>query len=412
MSLTTRVLIALVAGLGGGVAISFSESVGLSTLVSFVEPIGALWVNAIRMTVVPLVVSLLITGIASNTPKRMGQVGGRSLALFVALVAAGAVFVAVVAPPLLSLATFDPEAFSALRESVPSVEAELPPVREWVVGLIPSNPLRAAADGAMLPLIVFSVITALAMTTIGEAHRSTLLRLLSAVSRVMFVIVDWILIVAPIGVFCLVLPLAASTGVDLVGALSFFLVIVCGLLVVATVALYPVATIVGGVPLRTFARACAPVQALAFSTRSSLATLPVMLESADRYLQLPERVSGVVLPVAISLFKYASPVARITGTFFVAHLYGVDLGIVEISTITAAVAGLSFYSPGIPSGGLFIMTPIYIALGLPVEGVGLLIALDLIPDMFITVGNTTADMAAAVIIARFDSDEASPSTTE
>jgi Na+/H+-dicarboxylate symporter len=264
----------------------------------------------------------------------------------------------------------------------------------------------------MLPLIVFSVITALAMTTIGEAHRSTLLRLLSAVSRVMFVIVDWILIVAPIGVFCLVLPLAASTGVDLVGALSFFLVIVCGLLVVATVALYPVATIVGGVPLRTFARACAPVQALAFSTRSSLATLPVMLESADRYLQLPERVSGVVLPVAISLFKYASPVARITGTFFVAHLYGVDLGIVEISTITAAVAGLSFYSPGIPSGGLFIMTPIYIALGLPVEGVGLLIALDLIPDMFITVGNTTADMAAAVIIARFDSDEASPSTTE
>ena len=101
----------------------------------------------------------------------------------------------------------------------------------------------------------------------------------------------------------------------------------------------------------------------------------------------------------MALFKFASPIARGTGTFFIARLYGIDLGVVEIATITGAIAALSFYSPGVPSGGLFIMTPIYIALGLPVEGIGLLIALDLIPDMFITTANVTADMSVAVILS-------------
>ena len=152
--------------------------------------------------------------------------------------------------------------------------------------------------------------------------------------------------------------------------------------------------------MSTFARACAPAQAVAFSTRSSLASLPAMLESAEHQLKLPMSVGGVVLPVAVALFKFASPIVRGTGTLFVAYLYGIDIGAVEIITIMAAVAGLSFYSPGVPSGGLFVMTPVYIALGLPVEGIGLLIALDLIPDMFITTANVTADMSVAMILGK------------
>lgn len=400
MTQTTRVLFALIAGLIIGIVISVTDVAALRTFVSVGEPIGVLWVNGIRMTVVPLVVSLLITGVASASPSSAGRVGGAALLWFVILVAGGAVLTAVAAPPLLGFGQFDIDAFAALRESASSMQVEMPPFRDWIVGLIPSNPVAAAAEGAMLPLIVFSAIFALAITRLDDEPRGRLVEFFDAIAKAMLVIVGWILLMAPVGVFFLVMPLAATTGVDLVKAMGWFLVVACGLVTVALAALYPITAAFGGVSVRAFAKACAPAQAVAFSTRSSLASLPAMLEAADRDLRLPPSVSGISLPVAVALFKFASPIARGTGTFFIARLYGIDLGVVEIATITGAIAALSFYSPGVPSGGLFIMTPIYIALGLPVEGIGLLIALDLIPDMFITTANVTADMSVAVILAK------------
>jgi len=159
-------------------------------------------------------------------------------------------------------------------------------------------------------------------------------------------------------------------------------------------------TDLGGISVREFARAAAPAQAVGFSTRSSLATLPVLVEEAEDTLGLPESVTGLALPAAVSVFKYASPIVRITGTFFVASLFGIDLGLVEGLTIMVGVAALSFYSPGIPSGGLFVMAPLYQALGLPIEGIGILIALDIVPDMFITGSNVTADLAVAALLAQ------------
>jgi Na+/H+-dicarboxylate symporter len=400
MNVAMRVFVALVAGLILGVVVAVSGQPALFAAVSVVEPIGTLWVNGIRMTVIPLVVSLLISGIGSGSPSHVGRVGGRAALWFVLLVAGCSVFTAVAAPPLIGLAPLDADVFVSLRESTQTPDVELPPFRDWIVGLLPSNPVAAAAHGAMLPLIVFSVIFALAVTRLREEHREMLVGFFTAVSKAVLVIVEWLLIAAPVGVFFLVLPLAARTGVDLVGAMGFFLLIACGLITIALVALYPVASWFGGVSMLQFARACAKPQAVGFSTRSSLASLPAMLEAAEKELGLEPRVSGIVLPAATAVFKYASPVARITGTVFVARLFGVDLVAVEIAAIAAAIGALSFYSPGVPSGGLFVMTPVYIALGLPVEGIGLLIALDLIPDMFITTANVTADMAVVVILGK------------
>ena len=400
MNPTTRVLLALIVGLIIGVVISVTDIAAFRAFVSMGEPIGALWVNAIRMTVVPLVVSLLVTGVAAWSPTSVGRIGGAALLWFVMLVAAGAVLTAVAAPPLLGLGQFDGDGFVALRESVANTQVELPPFRDWIVGLIPANPVAAAAEGAMLPLIVFSTILAMAITRLDTEPRRRLVEFFDAIAKAMLVIVEWILLVAPIGVFFLVMPLAANTGIDLVRAMGWFLVVACGLVTVGLVALYPLTAVMGGVSMRDFARACAPAQAVAFSTRSSLASLPAMLEAADRDLEIPASVSGIVLPVAVALLKFSSPIARGTGTLFIAHLYGIDIGAVEVMTIIGAVAALSFYSPGVPSGGLFIMTPIYVALGLPVEGIGLLIALDLIPDMFISTANVTADMSVAVILAK------------
>ena len=391
---------ALLAGLAAGLIVSWVQHPTLLAATAAVEPIGTLWVNAIRMTVVPLVVSLIVTGVASNSAGSAARIGGRAVALFVILIAGAALLAALAGPPLLALAPFDTEAFAGLRETTSTTEVQLPPFRDWVVNLIPSNPIRAAAEGEMLPLVVFSAILALAIIRLESQHKQALVNLFAAVSRAMLVIVEWILIAAPVGVFCIVLPLTASTGVDLVGAMGAFLLIACGLVSLALVALYPVAVLGGGISLRRFARACAPAQAIGFSTRSSLASLPAMLEAADHDLKLPPQVTGIVLPVAVALLKFASPTARITGTLFVAQLYGIDLGVVEIAAITGAIGALSFYSPGIPSGGLFIIAPIYMVFGLPVEGIGLLIALDLVVDMFITAANVTADMTAAVVLAR------------
>ena len=182
MSLTARVLAALVSGLAVGVAIAWSKSPALLSVASAVEPIGALWVNAIRMTVLPLVVPLLFTGIASSSGHNIGRMGGRAVAWFVGLVAAGALLTAIVAPPLLSLADLDSAAFASLREGTSTAAIELPRFRDWIVNLIPSNPVRAAADGAMLPLIVFTAIFALAATRLESAHRDTLVDAFTAVA--------------------------------------------------------------------------------------------------------------------------------------------------------------------------------------------------------------------------------------
>lgn len=401
MSLTNRILIALVAGLSVGVFISWNQGDWLLTGVSWVEPIGTLWVNGIRMTVIPLVVSLLVTGLASTSAGRAARIGGRTLAVFVALVTFSALVAAILAPPLLSLASFDANAFAALRETTSATQMELPPFRDWIVGLLPSNPVRAAADGTMLPLVVFSVIFAMAITRLETRHKQTLVDFFEAITRTMIVVIEWILMVAPVGVFCLVVPLAARTGADLVGAMGVFLLIACGLVLLVLVALYPVAVLIGRIPLGQFARAMVSPQTIGFSTRSSLASLPAQLDAANDDLKLPEQVTAIVLPVAVALLKYASPTARITGTFFIARLYGIELGVVEIAAITGAVAALSFYSPGLPSSGLLIMAPIYIAFNLPMEGIGLLIALDVVVDMFITAANVTANVTVAVLIARF-----------
>ena len=401
MSLTVRVFLGLIAGLAAGLAISALPA--LDGVVAWVEPIGTLWVNAIRMTVVPLVVALLIAGIAGTRSRAAGRIGGAALVLFATLIAFSSLFTALASPPLLAGIELDEAAVASLRESAAGAiagAAELPPFSEWITELVPANAVRAAADGAILPLVVFTAIFAFALARLPAPSRDPVLRFFESVREAMLVVVGWILAVAPLGVFGLVLPIAARLGAQFAGALGYVVLVICGLLVISILALYPVAVIGGGVPLRRFAAACAPAQAVAFSTRSSLASLPPMIEEAERTLRLPPRVTGLVLPLAVSIFKFSSPIARTAETLFVATLYGIHMGPAEVALLAGAIGLLSFYSPGIPSGGLFVMAPVYVAFGLPVEGIGLLLALDLIPDMFITVSNVTADMTVAVVVAR------------
>jgi len=402
MSPSARILIGLALGLIGGIGYSLLDAGADSLLPSVIEPIGTLWVNAIRMTVIPLLMALMITAIAGQeTTGIVAELGGKTMALFVAMIVASSFFTFLVAPPLIAMLNIDPEASRLLLESTASENVgstELPPFRDWLVALIPINPIRAAVNNAVLPLMIFTGLFSMALLKIEDKLRSTVVDFFSAIKETMFVLIAWIMVIAPVGIFALVFPLAATLGVSAISVLGSFIVIVCALITLITLTLYPLAARVAGIPVKEFARALAPAQIVGFSTRSSLAALPASF-TATEALGVPNKVSGVVLPIAVTLFKFASPIGRTAGTYFVARLYGIDLAFYELFIVAAAIGLFSFYSPAIPSGGLLIMAPVYISLGLPVEGIGILIAIDLVVDMFITAANVSANVTAAVVLS-------------
>ena len=406
MSLTARVLIALIAGFGLGLAASASDSPTLLAIARGIEPVGTLWINAIRMTVIPLVVSSLIAGVAgAPDPAAVGRIGGRALIIFVAVLGATAVFSIVVGPIALAGLDVDPAAAQSLRESAAAVNvsertASLPTFRQWVVDLVPQNPIKAAADGAILPLIVFSLALGLAMTRITGTAAPALVRFFQALAAAMLVLVRWVLALAPIGVFALAVPLATRLGIAAAGAVLYYIALVVGMCIVVIAAMYPLAAVLGRVRLRAFARASAPAQAVAFSSRSSLAALPAMIEGAEDMLRLPRSVTSFFLPLAASMYRVGGVIGQIGGVLFLARLYGFDLTPAQLGTIAVTAVLTSFSVPGVPGGSILVMVPVLLAAGLPVDGVGILLGVDTIPDMFRTTTNVTGHMAAATILAR------------
>ncbi|MGH7624313.1 MAG: dicarboxylate/amino acid:cation symporter, partial [Gemmatimonadaceae bacterium] len=278
---------------------------------------------------------------------------------------------------------------------------QLPSFSQWLVSLVPVNPVRAASDGAMLPLIIFALAFGIALLRLPEQRRAGVTAFFQSVFDAMLVLVRWVLIVAPLGVFALALPLAARLGVSAAGAIVFYIVVVSLLAALFGIGLlYPAAALVGRVSLGAFARASAPAQAVAFSSRSSLASLPVMMDSAAGRLGLPAEVSSFFLPLAASLFRAGAAVGLTFGVMFIARLYGVSLGPAQLATVVVTVVLTSFSIPGIPGGSIIAMVPVMLAAGVPVSGIGILLGADTIPDMFRTTVNVTGDMAAATIVAR------------
>ncbi len=410
---TVLALLALVAGTALGAVAAGSGSRALGAAVEALAPLGTLWVNAIRMTLVPLVVSMLVTSVAGVADVRaVGRLGGRALVWFVVLLVGCALISALAAPALFRYVPVDASAAAALRAhagAAASAPAEVPTIGGFLTGLVPVNPIKAAVDGAMLPLIVFTLLFAAAVTRLAPEPRALVTGFFRAVSDAMLVVVGWVLALTPIGVLALAAGLGRDLGAGAIGAVGGYVLILCGLATVVMLLCYPVAALFGRVPLRTFARAVLPAQAVAVSSRSSLASLPALIAGFRDTLGDRPAVTGFVLPLAVSTFKLNTPVADLAGPLFLAHLYGVPLGPGQIATMTLVTIAMSFSNPGIPSGGLFVVTaPVLLAVGLPLEGVGLLIAADAIPDVFNTLVNVTADMTVAAILARGAGDGVVP----
>lgn len=409
MSQTARVLTGLVAGIVLGVLLAWLDPALAGQVANLVEPFGKLWLNALQMTVVPLVLALVIVGInQTSDAAHSGRVARRAIITFVALLFAAAAMTAVLAPLVLSMLQPDPAVAAALRGHETEVQAANGGWASALIAIVPSNAVAAAAAGAMLPLVTFALFFGFALTRLEAPARAQVVGFFKAVGDAMIVVVRWVLWAAPVGIFALVLALTARAGLGMLQALGIYIALECALYALAVVLLVGVGVAFGRQSPGRFISGLVPVQAVAASTQSSLATLPAMLDSARQRLGFSPRVSGLVLPMAVSLFRITSPIQYLATACFVAWAMGIELGPAQLATGVVLAVLVSMGSVGLPGQAIFLATnvPVSQAMGLPIAPLAVLMAVDAIPDVLATVGNVTGDMTATAVVARQTRDEA------
>lgn len=408
-ALTVWSLAALAVGLALGALGHRSDAVGFRVVSELVGPLGDLWLAALQMTVLPLVVVHLLAAIVgAGGRESLGGLGGRALGLFVVMLLAAGAFTLLVTPPLLSATAPDTGAFAELRAAtaVPQAARDAAAAGtgsfgEWIGHLLPSNLFEAARRGEVLPLLLFTALFALAIRQLPGEQREPLERTFMALSAAMMVLVRWLLVVTPIGVFALSFMLGRTTGLEAAGMLGGLVLLQCGLMTAFTLLLYPVSAMLGRVSLGAFARAVVPAQLVALSTRSSIAALPALVEGGRTHLHLPQSATSFVLPLTVSLFKVNRTISSTSKLLFLAYVFNVPLSGGTIATFVLTIVVLSFSSVGVPGGGSAFKTmPAYLAAGLPIEGIIIAEAVETIPDIFKTVLNVTGDMSAATVLSR------------
>lgn len=404
MSQATRIFLALLGGLALGVGWSAFATGSADDAISVAQPIGAAWLNALRMTIVPLVVALLVTGIVQAAEAaRANRLAGRSIATFIVLLWCSSALGAFLALGLLGIFPLPEGPAAALRAVFAGAEpvGEVPPFSAFLAAMIPTNPIAAAAEDAFLPLIVFTTAFAFAVSKVPEEPRETMKRFFRALADAMLVLIGWVLWLAPIGVGALAFSVGAQAGTAALGALVHYVLIVTAVGGVIWLAAYPIARVGAGLPFGSFARAVVPAQAVAISTQSSLASLPAMLKSADR-LGVPVTTAGVVLPLAVAIFRVTGPAMNIAVAIYVAHVFGIELGPTQIAAGIAAAAITTMGAVSLPGSISFVssIAPIAIAMGVPIEPLALLVAVETFPDIMRTVGNVTMNVAVTGTVAR------------
>lgn len=392
----------LVAGLALGIALQGTDLA--ARLLGVLEPLGALWLRALQMTIVPLVVALLVTGVVRTVAAaEAGAMARRTLGLFLAILAGGALMSALLLPLL--LAAFPIPAGAALALSPALAEggaaAAVPGLADFLASLVPENVFAAAADGAILPLIAFFALFALAVTRLPMAQRSAISGLFEGLAAAMMVMIGWVLALAPAGVLALGFTVGAKSGSQAVSALAHYILSVSSVGAVVLVAAYALAALGAGLSLPRFARAVLPAQAVALSTQSSLASLPTML-AACRTLDLKEAHADFVLPLAVALFRATSPAMNLAVAIYVASLAGVELTPAVLAAGAAVAAITTFGSPSLPGSISFVtsVAPIALAMGAPIGPLALLVAVEMLPDLMRTLGNVTMDVAVAATVDR------------
>jgi len=403
MSQAMRVLLALVAGLVFGIAAADAGAPWSTWGAMIAEPIGTAWLNGLQMTIVPLVVSLIVLGIAQTADAaRAGKLAGRAMALYVGVLWTSTAMAAFMTPLLLRIFPIDPHAAAALKSALVDLApvGNVPSFSMVLAAMVPSNPVTAAANNAFLPLVVFTLAFAFAIVRLKAESRMVLVNVFQGIADAMLIVIGWVLALAPIGVAALSFEVGAKAGTAAFGALLHYVLIVAGIGMIVWACAYPLAIFGGRVSLGRFLKASAPSQVVAISTQSSLASLPAMLEGAEE-LGVHTDVSGITLPLAVAIFRATGPAMNLAVAIYVAVWFGVPLtaGNMVAGVIVAAVTTMGAVS--LPGSISYIssIAPIAAAMGVPIAPLGLLVAIETFPDLVRTLGNVTMDLATTTALA-------------
>ncbi len=420
MQLYTKILIGLGLGVAVGLIANVLDLVWLQAILAAVEPIGTAFIRLITMVVVPLVAASLLIGTASlGDLRKLGRIGGKTVAYYLTTTAVAVTIGIVLSNVIQPGGRIDPatrdtlsQAFATEAGQRVAMAAEKPPVVETLLNMIPRNPIQAAAEMDLLPLIIFMILFGAAITLVEEEKKQAVLMVAEGVNDAVMVLIDWIMKLAPYAVFALIAAVVAQFGLDLLRSLLIYtLTVTAGLLIHALFTYGLVVRFLVKMNPITFYRRIVEAQVVAFSTSSSNATLPVTMETAEEDLGISPQIASFVLPLGATINMDGTALYQAVATMFIAQIYGVGLGVGEQVTIVLTATLASIGAAGVPSAGIIILILVLNSVGLgghAAAGIALILGVDRILDMLRTAVNVTGDLTAASFVARTEGEELIP----
>ena len=402
LQLHTKILLGLLLGFAfGAVAASWGWS---STVSTYVKPFGQAFLQLISMAVIPLVFASLVTGVAGmHDVRKLGRIGGKTILYYLATTAIAITFGLVLANTLKPGVGLPEDTRARLRQNddfQASPDALVPPgIAETLLNIIPKNPVRALAEGNMLQLIFFALVLGIALTTIPREKADPVIGFFDGLNEAMIALIHLIMKLAPYGVFALSASIVGEFGLDILGLLlKYALVVVAGLALYMVVAFSIAVSLFSDLGVRNFFRGIRPAQLIAFTTSSSSATLPVTMECAQDNLGVPKEIASLTLPLGATINMDGTALYQGVSALFVAQIYGMDMGVGQQLTIILTATLASIGTAGAPAAGIMMLAIILQSIGVPLEGIALILGVERILDMCRTVVNVTGDACCAVVV--------------
>ena len=403
-NMTTKILIWMVAGLILGSLLnafaSDSDFVNTYLVNGLFHVAGAIFINLLKMLVVPLVTFSLICGVCGlGDINKLGRVGLKSMLLFLASTALAitlAISVASIVGP--------GQGFEMSEETTSFQAPEAPPLTQVLIDIIPSNPIAAYAEGNMLQIIFFTILFGICILMVGERGKS-IISGAEKLNDIMMQLVTVVMHIAPYGVFALMAKTFALQGFDLIlPMMSYFMTVVIVLLLHLSGTLMLILKLLGRVNPLIFLKKLRTAQRFAFSTSSSNATIPVTLRTAEKRLGVDNSTASFVVPFGATINMDGTAIMQGVATVFIANVYGIDLGITGYLTVIVMAVLASIGTAGVPGVGLIMLAMVLHQVGLPVEGIALIMGVDRLLDMMRTAVNVTGDAVVTTVVARSENN--------
>lgn len=392
ISLSVKILIGLVLGVVGGLLFQSNPDFA----VNYIKPVGTLFLNLIKMVIVPLVFASLVSGVVSlGDIRKLGRMGGKTM-VFYLVTTAFAIILGLVFASLFNVGA----GFELPAEELVTEAKEIPKISDVLLNIVPTNPIKAMVEGNMLQIITFAIFIGAALLVLGEVGKP-LVDVIEGLAQSMYKITEWVLSLAPIGVFALIIPVVAENGPQvLLPLITVILASYVASLVHMALVYSGAVSLLGKMSPAKFFQSMFPAIAVAFTTASSSGTLPVNMKCCEENMGLSKEVTAFVLPLGATVNMDGTAIYLGVCSMFIAAVYGIPMSLSSMLTIVLTATLASIGTAGVPGAGLIMLTMVLTSVGLPLEGIALIAGIDRILDMMRTVVNITGDSACAVFVDR------------